>query len=415
MTMRRTCGALAAMLIASSAFAEVAFADTMTMWVRASGTNAAAHLVNLWNATHGDKIELTTIPDNQMVTKLATGVQAGEVPDLVSFDLIYMPDFMKAGFLTDLTAELKANPDYASVAKAYKDIAAYEGKIYGAGFTPDVSILVWNKDLFKKAGLDPDKPPRTIGEIHADAKKIRALGGDIYGFYFSGACPGCNIFTASPMMVAAGSKMLPANGADTALTGEGVKDVLEAYKEMWSEGLVPKSAQTDNGANFTAEFKTGKIGIQGTGGFLLSELKKDVPNLNFGVTFLPGAKEGEVSSFVGGDVVAIPKGSKHEALARQFIAWELTDEAQLEGLAKNNIVPSRPALANNKYFAADPRVVVTAKAIGIGYVPWVYHFADMVNSDSSPWINMFQRAIFDGDVDGAIKEGREKMKEIAGE
>jgi multiple sugar transport system substrate-binding protein len=367
MTMRTTCG-LAAMLIASlafagAAFADAAFADTMTMWVRASGTDAAAHLVDLWNATHSDKIELTTIPDNQMVTKLATGVQAGEVPDLVSFDLIYMPDFMKAGFLTDLTSDLKANPNYASVAQAYKDIAAYEGKIYGAGFTPDVSILVWNKDLFKKAGLDPDKPPRTIGEIHDDAKKIRALGPDTYGFYFSGACPGCNIFTASPMMVAAGSKMLPANGNDSALTGEGVNDVLEAYKEMWSEGLVPKSAQTDNGANFTSEFKTGKIGIQGTGGFLLSELKKDVPNLNFGVTFLPGAKEGEVSSFVGGDVVAIPKGSKHEALAKQFIAWELTDEAQLEGLAKNNIVPSRPALADNKYFAADPRVVVTAKAL----------------------------------------------------
>ena len=140
MTMRRTCGALAAMLIASSAFADVAFADTMTMWVRASGTTAAAHMVDLWNSTHADKIKLTTIPDNQMVTKLATGVQAGEVPDLVSFDLIYMPDFMKAGFLTNLTAELKADPNYASVAQAYKDIATYEGNIYGAGFTPDVSI-----------------------------------------------------------------------------------------------------------------------------------------------------------------------------------------------------------------------------------------------------------------------------------
>ena len=143
--------------------------------------------------------------------------------------------------------------------------------------------------------------------------------------------------------------------------------------------------------------------------------QEEVPNLNFGVTFLPGVKEGQVSSFVGGDVVAIPKGSKHEALARRFIAWELTDEAQLEGLAKNNILPSRPALADNKFFAADPRVIVTAKALGVGYVPWVYHFADMVNSDSSPWINMLQRAIFDGDVDGAIKEGREKMKEIAGQ
>src|SRR5271157_3060843 len=101
---RKSWVALAAALIGSTALPSVAMADAMTMWVRASGTNAAAHLVDLWNATHPDKIELTTIPDNQMVTKLATGVQAGEVPDLVSFDLIYMPDFMKAGFLTDLTA-----------------------------------------------------------------------------------------------------------------------------------------------------------------------------------------------------------------------------------------------------------------------------------------------------------------------
>src|SRR6204780_3325021 len=220
MTMRTTCGAFVAMLVALSAFADVAFADTMTLWVRAGGGNAAPHLVDLWSASHPDKIELTTIPDNQMVTKLATGVQAGDVPDLVSFDLIYMPDFMKAGFLVDLTADLKGNPNYASVAQAYKNIAPYEGKAYGAGFTPDVSILVWNKDLFKKAGLHPDKPPQTVGEIHEDAKKIRALGPDTYGFYFSGACPGRTTFATSPMVVAAGSKMLPANGNDDALTGD---------------------------------------------------------------------------------------------------------------------------------------------------------------------------------------------------
>jgi multiple sugar transport system substrate-binding protein len=97
MTPRTVRAGLAAFLFASTAFAQAAYADSMTMWVRASGTNAAAHLVDLWNSTHPDKIELTTIPDNEMITKLATGVQAGEVPDLVSFDLIYMPDFMKAG------------------------------------------------------------------------------------------------------------------------------------------------------------------------------------------------------------------------------------------------------------------------------------------------------------------------------
>ena len=120
-----------------------------------------------------------------------------------------------------------------------------------------------------------------------------------------------------------------------------------------------------------------------------------------------------VAAFVGGDVVAIPKGSKHAALALQFVKWELTDEAQLEGLAKNNILPSRSDLANNKYFQAEPRVVTTAKAVGIGYVPWVFHFNDMVNSDSSPWIQMIESAVFDGKIDEAIAAAKAKMKDIA--
>jgi multiple sugar transport system substrate-binding protein len=347
-----------------------------------------------------------------MVTKLATGTQAGDVPDMVSFDLIYMPDFMKAGFLTDITADLKGDPNYAGVAKAYQDIATYDGKIYGAGFTPDVSILVWNKELFKKAGLDPEKPPKTLAEIHADATKIRALGGDIYGYYFSGACPGCNIFVTSPMMVAAGAKILPAKAADTPLDGDGVKAVLTEMQAMWKEGLVPAGAQSDNGSNFVAAFQSGKIGIEGSGGFLISLLKEKAPDLNFGVTILPGIKEGQQSAFVGGDVIAIPKGSKHADIAKEFIHWELTDKAQLEGLAKNNIIPSRPSLADNEYFKAEPRVVTTAQALGVGYVPWVFHFNDMVNSDSSPWIQMLQTAIFDGDVDGAIATARKSMTAI---
>ena len=44
------------------------------------------------------------------------------------------------------------------------------------------------------------------------------------------------------MMVAAGSDILPRNGDDEPLTGEGVRQVLTAYKTMWDEGLIPESA-----------------------------------------------------------------------------------------------------------------------------------------------------------------------------
>ncbi len=408
----RAAGLMLGLSAAILAAAGSASAAELSMWVRASGANAAQHLVDLWNSSHDDKVTLTVIPDDQMVTKLATGVQAGEVPDVLSFDLIYMPDFMRAGFLTDLTADLKDDPNQAKVAQAYKDLATYDGKLYGTGWTPDVSILMWNKDLFKKAGLDPEKAPTTLAEIHEDAKKIRALGDDTYGFYFSGACPGCNIFATSPMMVASGAKLLPHDCKEEPLQGPGVKEVLQLYRDMWTEGLVPASAQADNGQNFVALFESGKIGIQGAGGFLISDLKNKVPDMNFGVTFLPGIEEGQKSAFVGGDVIAIPKGSKHADIALQLIKWELTDEAQLEGLAKNNIIPSRTDLADNKYFS-DPRVVTTAKAVGVGYVPWVFHFNDMVNSNSSPWIEMLQTAIFDGKVDDAIATAKAKMKEIA--
>jgi len=52
----------------------VALADTMTMWVCANGANAAERLIDPWNSSRNDKIELTTIPDNQMVTKPDAGV-----------------------------------------------------------------------------------------------------------------------------------------------------------------------------------------------------------------------------------------------------------------------------------------------------------------------------------------------------
>lgn len=392
-----------------------AFAETLSLWARASSSTAAQHMIDLWNTSHEDKIELTTIPDNQMVTKLATSVQAGDVPDLISFDLIFMPDFMKAGFLTDLTAELSADPNQEKVAKAFKDLATYDGKLYGTGFTPDVSILLYNKDIFAKAGLDPEKPPKTIGELTAYAKQIKEKVPDAYGYYFSGSCGGCNIFTQAPMMWGSGATLLPTSGDAPALDGPGVKEVLTMLKDLWDAGVIPESAEADTGQNFFATFETGTIGMVGSGGFAISALKANHPDMNFGIAPLPGINEGQASSFVGGDVIAIPTGAKNADLAKQFIAWQLTDEAQLEGLAKNLILPSRTDLADNKYFQAEPRYIVTAQAVGIGQTPYAFHFNDMVNADQSPWLTMIQTAVFDGDVDGAIEAAREAFREIAGQ
>jgi multiple sugar transport system substrate-binding protein len=195
----------------------------------------------------------------------------------------------------------------------------------------------------------------------------------------------------------------------------GTSFVIQLFRDMWTEGLIPDSAQADSGANFQAVFQTGKLAMQGSGNFAIATLKASNPEIDFGIAYLPGIKPENASSFVGGDLIAIPKGSKNEAIAREFITWVLTDEAQLEGLAAKNTLVARTDLAENDYYKTEPRYFTTAKAVGIGQTPWVFHFNDMVNSESSPWLEMLQTAIFDGDVDGAIETAREKMKAIASE
>ncbi len=48
----------------------------------------------------------------------------------------------------------------------------FEGKLYSFPFNKSVQVLYYNKDMFKKAGLDPDRPPETFRELHEYSKRI---------------------------------------------------------------------------------------------------------------------------------------------------------------------------------------------------------------------------------------------------
>ena len=48
-----------------------------------------------------------------------------------------------------------------------------DGKMLSMPFNSSTAIVYWNKDAFTKAGLDPEKPPKTWPETFATAKKLR--------------------------------------------------------------------------------------------------------------------------------------------------------------------------------------------------------------------------------------------------
>lgn len=386
-------------------------AEALSFWIRASDSPFVEPMVKVWNEKRQPKVKLTVIPNDDFVTKFGTAVAGGAPPDVVAIDLIFVPAFVAAGQMTDITEQVKALPYAGELSRAHMALAARGGKQYAVPFSAESSFLVYNKALFRRAGLDPEKPPQSWAELEAAAKKITALGDGNKGFYFSGACGGCNIFTFAPYIFASGGEVLSPDGRKALLDTPPVRKALSLYRRMWEAGLMPSGAKTDSGASFISAFFTGKVGMIGSGAFSIGLLKKEHPEIDFGVGYLPG-EQGGWSSFAGGDSIGIPAGSRHAEEAWEFIRWCLSEEVQVQQFARNNSIPIRTDLADNEYLREDPRFAVATTAQAQGKAPYSEQFHILINDPNGPWLAMIQEAVFGKGVDVAVTNAQKEFTRI---
>jgi multiple sugar transport system substrate-binding protein len=374
-------------------------------------------LVCDWNAANPAKpINLSYIVHDQMVAKIAQGIASGEVPDLMGMDLIYAPQFEDAQQLTDITDQIKDWPELTTASPGHMTVATYNDRLFGVTLYADVSALFYNKSLFTQAGLDPNKPPTSLAELRTYADAITKLGGDIKGYYLPGNCAGCNIFTVGPLMWASGATIEAGKCGDEPLTGDGVKQVMQFGRDMVAAGNVHDGDRQENGDTFHLQFGTGKIGMMGTGNFNITLARDQMKGheFEFGISLLPGTEPGKYASFIGGDLVVIPKGSKRVDDAIAFMKFILSDNEQVEGYAKLLNLTTRSDMADNKYFQAEPLVQDVAKALSVGRTPYTLTFFEQINSPQGPWLQALQKAYYSTEeLDSIIDKAKEDMKAIS--
>ncbi len=402
---------LAATALLSICLSTAASAETVSMWVRSgSGGGALKAVIDAFNAANSDKVELTEIPSDQMVQKYATAVAGGQAPDTIALDLIYTPSFASAGQLEDMTGFAKGLPYFNALAPAHVKQGTYEDKVYGLPLLVETSVFAWNKGLYKQAGLDPDKAPASWGEVASNAEKIRKLGGDNYGFYFSGGgCGGCMIFTFAPLVWGAGADILSEDGKTATLDTPQMRKAVEDYRTIVKSGAVPASAATDNGVDFL-KFLGGKIGQQSLGAFAIGTLIVQHPDIDFGVTLIPSV-DGKPSSFAGGDNIVVTKGTPHLTQIEKFLQFVYSEEGQTI-MAKNGSLPTRTDIAEKVLQGQDPRLLVAADAIKVAKTPYTLQFNDLINSPNSPWSTFLNSALFGDDVDGSFQNAQADMQSI---
>ena len=377
---------------------------SLTMWTRAATEARATALVDAYNASHENQIELRVVPTDEYVATVGTAATAGQLPDLFSADVVFMPNWTSAGLFTDLTERIEGLPYIDDVGPAHIDASTWDGVKYGVPFIIDLSVWLYNKALFRDAGLDPDAPPTTLEEFADAARAVQALGRDgVYGTFFGGACGGCNVFTWWPITWAEGDPVMNEDGTEALLNSDTMKMIYSTFGALWDEGVIHPDSQQEAGPTWTGYFPAGGIGIMPMPASLQGMANENLADEDIGVTPIAGVSGGE-STFVGGDSIGISKDSQNVDQAWNFISWMLDDEAQVEVVAKGGNVVARSDLADNQYSAEDPRLVTFNEVAGVGETPLAQNFFAAFNDPQSPWIQLFRAAVFDDADDAAIDE-----------
>ena len=300
----------------------------VTYWEKWSGAEAEAmqHVVDQFNQSQ-DRIvvEVLSTPSVDRKTLIATA--GGDPPDLAGMWLANVYSFADRDALMPLDDFIKAEglTTEAWLARyypVYSDSCVYRGTIWSVFTTPTSTALHWNKAMFRAAGLDPDRPPKTLAELDAFAERLTKRNpatGEItqLGFlpqepgWFSWAFPqwfGGQLFDGTNITLGTN----PAN--------------LEAYRWVANTtrryGLESVRTFTSGFGNFGSSqnpFMAGQVAMVIQGVWMNNYIRQFAPGLDYGVAPWPSVVPGlDNFTCIDADVLVIPRGAKHPREAWEF-------------------------------------------------------------------------------------------------
>lgn len=313
-------------------------------------------------------VKVTIIPDDNVEEKIA----AGDLPNLYTgaFAARGMR-YANNGLIVPLNTfdgfdELAARIDESYMVQ-FSDYNFY------IPWNLTTTMMIYNKDLFRQAGLDPEQPPKTYDEFLDYAAKIDALGNDIKGCIFWNDALGWGGWywdMVAPMYYNFNKgthQLMNSMGTDV------VFDKPEAQMKEFFDFLIQAKAYAPASMDDNNTFFNRKVGMWTQFGYgwkvdLASAADKPmVIGEDVGVAPIPVLNEGDTAySTLGGNGLVIFKGDEEkQKLSWEFIKLLMDDELNLEACKRLGQIPSLTALQGDEHFkqpAEEPFVAQTLHA-----------------------------------------------------
>ena len=349
-------------------------------WDRHSGHEHEARraLIEEFNRSQ-DKVYVRALPlgYDSLMEKMLTSIAGGAPPDVCALDGTIMAQLVGQGCFMPIEDYVSRSP-YVQEAGFFPYMwraVAFDGHVWGVPTTTDTYCLLWNKQAFRKAGLDPERPPQTLEELEEYAARLTIRGPA--GLEQIGFLPWLPWdLTHMWGLLFGGQWYDEATGLMTCADDPALIRMLE-----WQQSFAIDPKATDNppyatdpakilsfqqgfGAYMSANnpFYSGKIAMITEGEWQVTFVPKYAPELDWGVAPIP-TPDGVTPRTYSSTCIAdcIPKGCRHPEAAWAFLEWFYSPRpggrpspASDYNYAIHNI-PTRPEEAMEERFTGDPK------------------------------------------------------------
>jgi len=308
-----------------------------------------AALVKQFNAenTDGITVEQTEMDWATLYSKLVLDFSTGNAPDVVTLHQTNLAQNVSLGVLQpidDLYKQVGIDPtDFVDT--VWKG-AQVNGKQYAIPNDMHPLALYYNVDLFKAAGLDPNKPPTTQAELLDYAQKLTDPAKKQYGIGLGYTAGGPFRIWMSLVWQHKGQTILNADNTMAAFnTPAGIESLQFMYDLVYKYKVNPQGEQDED-----TDFKNGTIAMIIEGPWEMSDFNS-VTGLNYKTAMIPVVYD-QAAGWADSHTYAFPDNKKPEATlaGMKFAKW--MSDHNFEWTKNSGHQPVRLSVINSPEFKA---------------------------------------------------------------
>ena len=294
-------------------------------------------------------VKIDVVNWDSLLQSLRTDIAGGTNPDISIIGTRWLLDFVRDDIAEPLDGHMDA---------AFKDRfippfltpGTIDGKVYGLPIAASARAMYYNKDLLAKAGYPAG--PATWDDVVAASQKLKPSGVPGFGLMAKGTETDVYYYYA---LWSYGGDVVDGQ-SKAAFDGPAGVRALTLYQTMVNQGLTEPGVTNYTREDLQNLFKQGRVGMVITAPFLINQIAKEAPGLDYGIVPVP--KGTTSSTYAVTDSVVLFKNSKVKPAAWKFLDFLFTKQPRVAFTKGEGFLPTTKAEATDSYFTDNARLKI---------------------------------------------------------